>query len=128
MPKGSTQVAAVKRIDTTFRQLNARMPTGLVWPSTVESAAMTDLDEFKQYYALADKLYEMMSPEQILECLRMLALHLADYRLRFGVVERLDLLELVGATELTDEQIRSCSRMAAAASRLPGCGASRLGR
>jgi hypothetical protein len=104
MPKGSTQVAAVKRIDTTFRQLNARMPTGLVWPSTVESAAMTDLDEFKQYYALADKLYEMMSPEQILECLRMLALHLADYRLRFGVVERLDLLELVGATELTDEQ------------------------
>jgi len=65
---------------------------------------MTDLDEFKQYYALADKLYEMMTSEQILECLRMLALHLADYRLRFGVVERRDLLELVGATELTDDQ------------------------
>jgi len=46
----------------------------------------------------------MMSPEQILECLRMVALHLADYRLRFGIVERRDLLELVGATELTDEQ------------------------
>jgi len=36
----------------------------------------------------------------------MLALYLADYRARFGVVERRDLLELVGATELTDEQTR----------------------
>ena len=34
------------------------------------------------------------------------ALYLADYRARFGVVERRDLLELVGATELTDEQTR----------------------
>jgi len=36
----------------------------------------------------------------------MLALHLTDYQARFGVVERRDLLELVGATELTDEQTR----------------------
>ena len=36
----------------------------------------------------------------------MLALYLADYRARFGVVERRDLLELAGATELTDEQTR----------------------
>jgi hypothetical protein len=63
----------------------------------------SDLDDFKQYYALADQLYETMPSEQILECLRMLALHLADYRARFGVVERRDLLELVGVTELTDE-------------------------
>ena len=48
---------------------------------------MTDFDDFKQYYALADKLYEMMSPDQILETLRMLALHLADYRARFGIVD-----------------------------------------
>ena len=66
----------------------------------------SDFDEFKQYYELADQLYEMMTAEQILESLRMLALHLADYRARFGVVERRDLLELVGATELTDEQTR----------------------
>ena len=65
---------------------------------------MTDLEEFKQYYALADQLFEMMTPVQILECLHMLALHLADYRARFGVVERRDVLELVGATVLTDEQ------------------------
>ena len=54
----------------------------------------SDFDEFKQYYALADKLYEMMTAEQILESLRMLALHLADYRTRFGVVERRDLYTL----------------------------------
>ena len=34
----------------------------------------------------------------------MLALHLADYRARFGVVERRDLLGLVRTGELTDEQ------------------------
>ena len=54
----------------------------------------SDLDELSQCYALADKLYEMMLPEQIQECLRMLALHLADYRPRFEVVERRDLLDL----------------------------------
>ena len=37
----------------------------------------SDIDEFKQYYALADQLYETMTSEQILETLRMLALHLA---------------------------------------------------
>ena len=44
-----------------------------------------------------------MTPDQILECLRMLALHLADYRSRFGEIPRRDLLDLAGATELTDE-------------------------
>jgi len=72
--------------------------------ATCLGTPMTDFDQFKQYYALADKLYEIMTPEQILETLRMLALHLADYRARFGIVERRDLLELVGATELTNEQ------------------------
>lgn len=85
-----------------------------------------DLDQFKHYYALADKLYEMMTPEQILGTLRMLALHLADYRLRFGIIERRDLLELVGATELTDEQ--TTRTWDAAASRISGCGAGGLGR
>jgi hypothetical protein len=57
---------------------------------------VSDFDDLASYYALADRLYERMTPEQILDCLHMLALHLADYRLRFGIVERGDLLELVG--------------------------------
>ncbi len=64
---------------------------------------MTDLDEFKSYCALADQLFEAMTPDQVLECLRMLALHLADYRSRFGQIPRQDLLELAGANELTDD-------------------------
>jgi len=44
-----------------------------------------------------------MTPDQILECLRMLALHLADYWSRFGEIPKQDLLDLAGATELTDD-------------------------
>ena len=67
---------------------------------------MSDLEGFKQYCDLSDRLIEAMNSEQIVECLRMLALHLADYRTRFGEIPRQDLLELVGATELTDEHAR----------------------
>jgi hypothetical protein len=58
----------------------------------------------RSYYAVTGHLYETMTSEQTRESRRTLALHLADYRARFGVVERRDLLELVGAMELTDEQ------------------------
>jgi hypothetical protein len=64
---------------------------------------MSDFDEFKSYRDLADHLYEAMTPDQILECLRMLALHLADYRSRFGEIPKQDLLDLAEATELTDQ-------------------------
>ena len=67
---------------------------------------MSDLDEFKSYYALSDRLIEAMSPEQLADCLRMLALHLADYRFRFGDIPRQDVLDLVGATEINDAQAR----------------------
>ena len=45
---------------------------------------VSDLDELKSYYALADKLRAAMTPEQLADCLRILALHVGDYRLRFG--------------------------------------------
>ena len=64
---------------------------------------MSDFDEFKSYYALADKLMQAMSPEQLADCLRVLALHLGDYRLRFGEIPGQDLLALLGTTEITHE-------------------------
>jgi hypothetical protein len=67
---------------------------------------MSDFDEFKSYYALGDRLIETMSPEQVADCLRMLALNLADYRFRFGDIPRQDVLDLLGATEITDDQAR----------------------
>jgi len=65
---------------------------------------MTDFDEFKSYYALADQLMAAMTPEQLADCLRVLALHLGDYRLRFGTIPGQDLLGLLGTTEINDDQ------------------------
>ena len=47
---------------------------------------LSDFDEFKSYHALADQLTQAMVPEQLADCLRILALHVADYRLRFGEI------------------------------------------
>ena len=44
--------------------------------------------------------------EQVAECLRVMAVHLAEYERRFGQIPRPDLLELAGATELNDQQTR----------------------
>ena len=68
---------------------------------------MTDFDEFKSYYALADKLMAAMTPEQLADCLRVLALHVGDYRIRFGEIPGQDLLGLPGTTEISDEQARA---------------------
>ncbi len=57
---------------------------------------MSDFDEFKSYYALADKLMATMTPEQLADCLRILALHVGDYRLRFGEIPGQDFLALLG--------------------------------
>lgn len=67
---------------------------------------MSDLDEFKSYYALADKLMGTMTPEQLADCLRILALHIGDYRLRFGEIPGQDFLALLGTTKISDDQAR----------------------
>jgi hypothetical protein len=67
---------------------------------------VSDFDEFKSYYALADKLMGTMTPEQLADCLRVLALHVGDYRLRFGAIPGQDLLTLLRTTEISDDQAR----------------------
>jgi hypothetical protein len=67
---------------------------------------VSDFDEFKSHYALADKLMGAITLAQLADCLRVLALHLGDYRLRFGGIPRQDLLDLRGATESRDDQAR----------------------
>jgi hypothetical protein len=47
-----------------------------------------------------------MTPEQLAECLRLLALHIADYRSRFGEIPGQDLLDLLGATESSWDRAR----------------------
>jgi len=65
-----------------------------------------DFDEFKSYCTLANQLIDAMDKEQVAECLRVMAVHLAEYQRRFGEIPRQDLLELAGATEVSDEQAR----------------------
>ncbi len=89
---------------------------------------MTDLDDFKSYCDLADQLYEAMTPEQILDCLRILALHLVDYRSRFEVIPKQDLLDLAGATELTRRARPTAEGRHANTGGLPGVGAAWMGR
>jgi len=67
---------------------------------------MTDFDEFKSYYALADNHMGTMTLEQLADCLRILALHIGDYRLRFGMIPGQDLLGLLGTTKISDDQAR----------------------
>jgi hypothetical protein len=67
---------------------------------------VSDFDEFRSYYALADQLMGGMTPEQLADCLRILALHLGDYRLRFGEIPGQDFLALIGTTKISDDQAR----------------------
>ena len=66
----------------------------------------SDFDDFKAYYTLAEQLLDPMTKEQLADCLRTLALHVADYRSRFGEIPRQDLLSLLGATEINDDEAR----------------------
>ncbi len=65
---------------------------------------MADFADFKEYYSLAAKLVNEVSKEQVAECARMLALHLADYVQRFGDLPRNDALSLLGVTEIDDKR------------------------
>jgi len=67
---------------------------------------MSDLDQFKSYYAVANQLIESMPKEQLADCLRLLAVYVAEYRSEFGEIPKQYLLELLGATEINDSQAR----------------------
>jgi len=45
---------------------------------------MSDIEEFRSYAALANQLIDAMEKEQIAECARVMAVHLAEYRKRPG--------------------------------------------
>ena len=66
----------------------------------------SDFKEFKSYCALAHQLMDAMTPEHLRECLQVMAIHLADYRSRFGEIQRENPLELLGVTEISDDHAR----------------------
>jgi hypothetical protein len=52
-----------------------------------------EFERFKSYCTLAKQLIDAMDKEQVAECLRVMAVHLAEYQRRFAEIPRQDLLE-----------------------------------
>jgi hypothetical protein len=67
---------------------------------------LSDLDRFKQYYHLAAQLIEVSSKEELAELARLLALHIAHYRSRYGEVPVEALFSHLGEQALSDEHCR----------------------
>jgi hypothetical protein len=67
---------------------------------------MTDFDEFKALYSLSGQLVEELDKEKVAEVARLLALHVADYQQRYGAIPPSRLLDLLGVTEITQEQAK----------------------
>jgi hypothetical protein len=71
-----------------------------------QEVIVSDFDEFKIVLRASGQAHEAMTPEQLADCLRILALHVGDCRIRFGEIPGQDLLALLGVTEISDEQAR----------------------
>lgn len=68
------------------------------------NGAVDAVQEFKTYCMLSDRLIRELTKDQVAECARMLALHVADYRQRFGEIPHSALLTSAGAVGVDPEQ------------------------
>jgi len=66
---------------------------------------MSDFATFKQYYNLADHLFENSSKDDIAETARLLAMNIAHYQMKYGVLPLEDTLSFIGSGKPNDEQI-----------------------
>lgn len=67
---------------------------------------MADLSTFEQYYKLADQLIEKASKEDIAECARLLALNVAHYQSKYGMLPLDDALAMIGMNKPNEEQVQ----------------------
>lgn len=66
---------------------------------------MADLATFGQYYRLADQIIEKVGKEEVAECARLLALNVAHYQSRYGVLPLEESLAMIGMNNPNKEQI-----------------------
>lgn len=66
---------------------------------------MSDFATFKQYYNLADHLFETSSKDDIAETARLLAMNIAHYQMKYGALPLEDTLAYIGSGKPNDEQI-----------------------
>ncbi len=65
-----------------------------------------DFQKFVTYLAASDALIEQATKEEIAEVARVLALHVAHYRARYGDVSIEESLEMLRAEKVSDEQAK----------------------
>lgn len=67
---------------------------------------LSDLDRFKQYYYLAAQLLDVSTKDELAELARLLALHIAHHRTRYGEIPVEALFSRMGERALSDEHCR----------------------
>ena len=72
----------------------------------LDRAMNEDLQKFVTYLGVSDTLIEQASKEEIAEVARVLALHVAHYRQRFGDVPIEESLEMLRTERVSDEQAK----------------------
>ncbi len=65
-----------------------------------------DFQKFVAYVGVSDTLIEQATKEEIAEVARVLALHVAHYRARYGDVSIEESLEMLRAEKISDEQAK----------------------
>lgn len=70
---------------------------------------MSDFATFKQYYNLADQLIEQSSKDDIAETSRLLAMNLAHYQSKYGVLPLEETLSMIDMEQPNDGQIKLLS-------------------
>lgn len=70
---------------------------------------MSDFATFKQYYNLADQLFEKSSKDDIAETARLLAMNLAHYQSKYGELPLDETLSIIGMEKPNAEQIQMLS-------------------
>jgi hypothetical protein len=66
---------------------------------------MAEFTKFEQYLALADQLTAAASKEDLIETARLLAMNVAHYQSKFGDLPLEETLDIMGATEPTQEHL-----------------------
>ena len=66
-----------------------------------------DFQNFVAYLGVSDKLIEQATKEEVAEVARVLALHVAHYRQRYGDVSIEESLELLRTEKVTDEMAKT---------------------
>jgi hypothetical protein len=71
---------------------------------------MPDLDDFRAFYALADRLIDSASKEDVAEAARLLALNVAHYQQKYGALPFEDFAGMLRADDIDAETAKKLGK------------------